>query len=151
MPPQLKMIVVEDELHSNAPHIKLLNSLNYRYMIGTKPDDHKWLFEWVKASKCEEISLKKEKIEHRFKWINDVPLNASHEDIRVNFIEYWEVEEKGKIQHFTWVTDIKVTKDNIYKLMRGARARWRIENETFNTLKIKDIILNTILVMVIKI
>jgi hypothetical protein len=132
---QLKMIVVEDGLHSNAPHIRLLNSLNYRYLIGAKPADHKWLFDWVNTSKCEELSIKREGTEHCFKWINDVPLNESNEDIRVNFMEYWEIGEKGKIQHFTWITDIKVTKENIYKLMRGARARWRIENETFNTLK----------------
>jgi hypothetical protein len=25
--------------------------------------------------------------------------------------------------------------DNVYKIMRAGRARWRIENETFNTLK----------------
>jgi hypothetical protein len=28
-----------------------------------------------------------------------------------------------------------VTKGTVYQLMRGGRARWRIENETFNTLK----------------
>jgi hypothetical protein len=33
------------------------------------------------------------------------------------------------------VTDLRVTKGTVYQLMRGGRARWRIENETFNTLK----------------
>jgi hypothetical protein len=33
------------------------------------------------------------------------------------------------------VTDFRVNKANVYKLMRGGRARWKIENETFNTLK----------------
>ena len=28
-----------------------------------------------------------------------------------------------------------ITEDNVYLFMRGARARWKIENETFNTLK----------------
>jgi hypothetical protein len=28
-----------------------------------------------------------------------------------------------------------VTEGNVSKIMRGGRARWRIENETFNTLK----------------
>jgi hypothetical protein len=28
-----------------------------------------------------------------------------------------------------------VSKRNVYRLMRGGRARWKIENETFNTLK----------------
>lgn len=39
------------------------------------------------------------------------------------------------MQHFAWVTDIPIQPDNLMMLMRGARARWTIENETFNTLK----------------
>ena len=36
---------------------------------------------------------------------------------------------------FFWVTDIGLDKGNVYKLARGGRCRWRIENECFNTLK----------------
>ena len=39
------------------------------------------------------------------------------------------------MQHFSWVTDVRVNKRNVYQLMRGGRARWKIENETCNTLK----------------
>ena len=38
-------------------------------------------------------------------------------------------------KRFTWVTDLIITHANAKHLMRGGRARWRIENETFNTLK----------------
>jgi len=38
-------------------------------------------------------------------------------------------------KHFSWVTDLRVSKRNVFHLMRGGRARWKIENETFNTLK----------------
>jgi hypothetical protein len=55
-------------------------------------------------------------------------------DVRVNFIEYWEMSA-DKVQHFSWVTDLWVSRRNVYALMRGGRARWKIENETFNTLK----------------
>jgi hypothetical protein len=71
---------------------------------------------------------------HRFRFVNDVPLNASNPDVRVNFIEYWEIGQ-DKVQHCSWGTDIRVSKRNVYHLMRGGRARWKIENETFNTLK----------------
>jgi len=57
----------------------------------------------------------------------------------VNFLEYWEVDTKGgeisTRKRFSWVTDIEITLDNVMELMRCGRARWRIENETFNTLK----------------
>src|SRR5262249_40046422 len=66
--------------------------------------------------------------------VNDVSLNASNTDVRVNCIEYWEISDI-KVQHFSWVTDLRVSKRNVFHLMRGGRARWKIENETFNTLK----------------
>ncbi len=36
---------------------------------------------------------------------------------------------------FTWITDQPLHPDSVYTIMRGGRARWPIENETFNTLK----------------
>ena len=80
---------------------------------------------------------KRPDVEHCFRFINNVPLNkSSQDDLRVNFLEYWEADANGNVtQHFSWVTDIEITKENAYDIMRGARARWKIENETFNTLK----------------
>jgi len=42
--PHKKLIVVEDGLASNAPHIRLLKRLNMRFILGAKPDDHEHLF-----------------------------------------------------------------------------------------------------------
>jgi len=135
MHPKLKMVIVEDALHSNAPHINCLKSLNYRYIIGVKPDGNKWLFDWVNAGGYKTQELKKDGFTYEFRWYNNAPLNESNEEVRVNFFECREISPKGKIQLFTWITDFTITEKNIYELMRGARSRWKIENETFNTLK----------------
>ena len=37
--------------------------------------------------------------------------------------------------HNAWVTDLLPTAANVAHLVRAARARWKIENEGFNTLK----------------
>ena len=63
------------------------------------------------------------------------PLNKSNPDVRVNFLEYMQTDPKGKGNLFSWVTNIQINQDNVFALMRGGRARWKIENETFNTLK----------------
>ena len=39
------------------------------------------------------------------------------------------------MQSFSWITDFLLTPENVWAFMRGGRARWKIENETFNTLK----------------
>ncbi|MDM8559980.1 hypothetical protein [Candidatus Parabeggiatoa sp. HSG14] len=41
--PQLKLIVLEDALSSNAPHIRLLQELSMNYIIVAKPSDHTYI------------------------------------------------------------------------------------------------------------
>lgn len=136
--PDLPLIVVEDALSSNAPHIKELKHHNLRFILGVKPGDHQYLFAHVAQAQVEgrntEFEFERDGIIHRFRFLNDVPLNESNADVRVNFLEYWQVKGK-KISHFSWITDFTICRDNAYDLMRGGRARWKIENETFNTLK----------------
>lgn len=135
--PHLKLMVVEDALASNGPHLRLLNELDMRYLVGAKQSDHKFLFDWVdNTATTETVTLTDEqRVQHRFRYLNGAPLNDANFDLSVNFLEYWETKPSGKTQHFAWVTDIAITPDNLMTLMRGGRARWKIENETFNTLK----------------
>ena len=136
--PRLPLIIIEDALSANAPHIKELQRHNLRFILGVKPGDHSYLFAHVAQAQAEgrttEFEIEREGVSHRFRFLNDVPLNESHADVRVNFLEYWEVKG-GKTRHFSWVTDFTIDRSNAYTLMRGGRARWKIENETFNTLK----------------
>jgi hypothetical protein len=141
--PHLKVIINEDALSSNAPHIEDLEQYNCHYILGVKEGDHKFLFQHVdqaiKDGEAVELVMadeRNEDITHYFHIVYDAPLNKSNQDRRVTFVEYWEENTKtGKIQRFSWLTDLDITEDNVYLFMRGARARWKIENETFNTLK----------------
>src|ERR671926_1966720 len=139
--PNLKVIVTEDSLSSNAPHIETLQEQNMHYILGVKEGDHAFLFEQVaQAERAGRVTYYERDdhqsgFHHRFRFVCDMPLNASNTALRVNFIECWEPTADGKVQHFSWITDLCVNKGTVYRLMQGARARWRIENETFNTLK----------------
>jgi Transposase DDE domain len=139
--PHLKVIVTEDSLSSNAPHIETLQEHHMHYILGVKEGDHAFLFEQVaqaeRAGRVTDYEREDRQsgLHHRFRLVGDVPLNASNAELQVNFIECWETTATGKVQHFSWVTDLRVNKGTVYRLMQGARARWRIENETFNTLK----------------
>ena len=135
--PHLKLIVVEDGLASNGPHINLLKRLDLRFILGAKPGDHKFLFEWVNSAPSVEHQefTDENDIRHEFRYLNGVPLNDTHFDLEVNFLEYWEKRPNGRKQRFSWVTDLPINEENAMQLMRAGRARWKIENETFNTLK----------------
>ena len=64
-----------------------------------------------------------------------MPLNQSRQDLLVNFLEYWQVDTNNRVTRFSWVTDLTITRENVEEIMRAGRARWKIENETFNILK----------------
>ena len=135
--PHMKFIVIEDALASNGPHIKCLEELGYRYLLGVKQADHKFLFDWVDHtdSTVSHEYLDEKGVLHRFRYLNQAPLNDHNFELEINFLEYWEIKPNGKTTHFSWVSDILITVDNLMPLMRAGRARWKIENETFNTLK----------------
>jgi hypothetical protein len=148
--PHLPVIVVEDALSANAPHLDDLRDARAHYIIGVKPGDHAFLFEHLRAAdeagQTRTLTLHDAAtgVLHHFRFHNGVPLNASHPDCLVNVLDFWEihptkivkkVERVGKVQHFSWITDFVLTSDNVHAVMRGGRARWKIENETFNTLK----------------
>lgn len=135
--PHLKVIILGDGIASNAPYIRLLEEHNMKFLLGAKPGDHQFLFAALDAS---EEAMYHEILDdkgclHQFRFLNDLALNKSHPDVRVNVLEYMQTDPKGKEVVFSWVTNIPITLTNVFTLMRGARARWKIENETFNTLK----------------
>jgi len=136
--PHLRLIVTEDSLSPNAPHIRALEGHDLRYILRVKEGDHVFLFEKVaeahRAGRTTEVEYHGVGVKHRFRFLNQVPLNKSNQDLLVNFVEYWEIRD-GETQHFCWVTDLTVTTENVFQIMRGGRAYWKIENETFNTLK----------------
>ena len=137
--PALRVIVVEDALSANGPHIELLKSLSYRFIIGVKPVGNACLFEQLdagkKAGSTREIeATDAQGVLHGYRFANGLRLNASHPGILVNLVEYWEAKG-GKVRNFSWITDIEITPKKVSKIVRGGRARWKIENETFNTLK----------------
>jgi hypothetical protein len=148
--PHLPVIIVEDALSANAPHLDDLRAARVHYIIGVKPGDHAFLFERLRAAdeagQTPTLTLVEEAtgVLHHFRFHNGVPLNESHADCLVNVLEYWEVHpdrlvkkvlRPGKAQYFSWISDFVLTPDNVDVVMRGGRARWKIENETFNTLK----------------
>jgi hypothetical protein len=138
--PKLPVIVVEDALSANAPHLADLGEFGLRFIIGIKPGSHGFLFEQMRIA-CETgqahvlTLVDAEGTLHHYRWLENASLNESNADVLVTMLEYWEIPIKGPIRHFSWVTDLPVNEETAPTLAIGGRARWHIENETFNTLK----------------
>jgi len=143
--PHQKAVIGGDSLFTVGPFVELLKEHDLRFILGAKPGNLGYLFDWVKHVELGEYSYVELKsrvkkgplyIRHTFRFTNNVPLNDTHFESKVNFLDYMETnEESGETKHFSWITDIPLNDKTVGLVMRGGRARWRIENETFNTLK----------------
>lgn len=135
--PQMGIIFGGDSLFSRQPIIEDILAQRAHYLFAAKPKDHKYLMEWLEAypKLCGmEFTDEKGNI-HFYEWMNDVLLNGREDSIRVNFFRC-TITKAGKITYRnSWVTDLAVNNENIKKLVRVGRCRWKVENECFNILK----------------
>lgn len=134
------MVFVFDALYACNPIIEQLNEVeNWNYIISVKEEGNKHLFKQF-DSKNEKHqvnwhTIKDKRIKHEFGYINNLELNKSCSQTKVNMLYYIKTNEKGEDKVFSWLTNIKLSKSNVKSIMEMGRSRWKIENETFNTLK----------------
>lgn len=143
--PKLNMLVIEDGLASNAPHIADLKQHKMHYLLGAKPGDHQHLFEQVIANmdednhrtETQQVASAKQKLCTEACYVADVSLNKTHADLKVNFLQHHEFDcsDDAVTKRFSWVTDIDLSEKSLHEYQKAGRCRWRVENETFNTLK----------------
>ena len=138
--PFIDLIINGDGLYSKQSMFELLKGLKMHGIFVAKEDDHKILFEWVSEQrKLEEVQryemVDEKNRRHRYEWINQVPLNGRADGIVVNFFNYKIIVDGDVTYKSAWVTDLEITQQNVQTMVKGARARWKIENECFNTLK----------------
>ena len=140
--PKMGLIITGDDLFSRQPMIECIQEHNFHFFFVAKSTSHGYLMEWLNAydrlHECRELDKRGNTI--LYQWMNDVPLHGDTDAIRVNYLckKLLSTGPNGEeIVHRTqsWVTDLEVNKDNVVIFARGARSRWKIENECFNTLK----------------
>ena len=139
--PHLPVIATGDALTANAPLILLMRRLDIVPLLVAKPGNNSFLFQQMETAFAEgrtevfSYTDATTKVIHHCRWLTQVPLNESHPDVLVNMLEYWEIEDGSVIFYGSWVTDLELRENNVSLVVRGARAHWKIENDTFNTLK----------------
>jgi hypothetical protein len=138
--PHLPLIIVADGLYSKQPFVEALVREHMHYVLVAKEEDHRVLMEYAEGartlkgtSRLEVRDVKGRR--HVYEWIKGVPLNGNDDTPSVNWLSY-ELHDKDKrTYHNAWVTDLPLDEKNVEELVRIGRSRWKIENETFNTLK----------------
>lgn len=135
---QDKLLFVLDGLYATGPMVKLIKDHQASFITVVKEG-----YVLVQAQrlaeqdKLEVHSWSNAKTKSTVRFANGLILNGQHQEELVNYVEYQQVDIKtGKtIYANSWITDIPITKANVKDIVAVGRSRWKIENETFNTLK----------------
>ncbi len=137
---RMKLIVIADGLFSQGPQIRLLQEHGLRFLLVARAGDHPHLQAQLDRSDAPWFADPSPEGQERDRQLRVVPeaeLNAANPDLKVQVLQSSERRGSGEDARraFTWVTDLPLNPHNASELARAARSRWKIENETFNTLK----------------
>ena len=138
--------VLGDDLYCKQPMGTLIIENGLDFILVCKPDSHKTLYQWLaemQALQAIETVVEKKwtgKTHHidTYRFINQVPLRDGEDALQVNWCELTTRRADGKILYKnSFVTNFKISKNNVKSIVADGRARWKIENENNNVLKTK--------------
>ena len=137
---ELRPVHLGDDLFACQPICEAVLAQGGDFLFTAKPESHKTLYDFMQGAGIEELCfVRKEgakKLNCRYRWFSGAPLRDGKDALAVNWIGLTITDAKGKVAYDgAFVTSLAVTRENVAEIAACARARWKIENETFNVLK----------------
>lgn len=139
---RLKPVYLGDDLYANQPLCEAVLASGGHFLFVCRPDSHKTLTEYLTGvelpSRSAQVRQGKQRATHVWRWMTDIPIRDGKDALKVNWLELVIKNAKGEVTYRnSFVTDLPVNADTVADLASAGRARWKIENETFNVLKTK--------------
>jgi hypothetical protein len=137
---ELRPVYLGDDLFACQPICEAALASGADFLFTAKPDSHKTLYDFMNGATFDEVSqLRKEggkKLTYRYRWFSQAPLRDGKDALSVNWIGLTISDAKGKTTYEgAFVTSLEVSRETVAEIAACARARWKIENESFNILK----------------
>ncbi len=135
-----------DDLYAHQPFCRQVLLHGFHFLFTCKPTSHSHLSGWVEALDPRARPTLKLRVKgqsnrwehYQYRWANGVPLTDSDDALKVNWCELTITHAEGAVLYRnSFITDWKISADNVAGLVAAARARWKIENESNNVLKTK--------------
>jgi hypothetical protein len=136
----LRPVYLGDDLFACQPIVTMLEDAGDDFIFTCKETSHKALYDFIDGAEPErhvETIRKGKAVEtRRYRWITGVPLRDGKDAALVNWIGFEIFDRHGAVKYaIAWVTSLPVGKANVALIAAAGRARWKIENETFNVMK----------------
>ena len=137
---RLKPIYLGDDLFSRQPVCEAVRAADGHFLFVCKPSSHQTIEEYLTGIDLPTLSRTvkrgRERFEHRYRWLTDVPLRGDADAMTVNWLMIEIVNAAGTVTYRnSFITDLEIGPDTVADLAACGRARWKIENESFNVLK----------------
>jgi hypothetical protein len=153
----LKPIYLGDDLFSRQPICEAVLAEGGHFLFVRKPDSHPAIEDFLTGVTLETLIDQgatrtdaarggrpaplrrgRKRAVFRYRWLNDVPLRGDEKSITVNWLGVEIRDAKGSVTYRnSFISDLPVHRGNVAAMVAAGRARWKIENEAFNTLKTK--------------
>ena len=136
----MRPVYLGDDLYACQPVCQAMLDAGGDFLLTCKQPSHKTLYEYLDGIdtpvRRRTTGRGAQRRVHRHRWINDLPIRDGDDALRVNWLEIVSAKADGTVTYRgAFVTSLHVDRDNVVELADCARARWKIENETFNVLK----------------
>ena len=136
----LRPVYLGDDLFACQPIAEAVLASGGDFLFTCKPDSHKALVDFMAGADLDEHSVVRKdgakKLTYRHRWFCGAPLREGKHALNVAWIGLTISDAKGKTTYeSSFVTSLAVTRETVAEIAACARARWKVENETFNVLK----------------
>jgi len=136
----LNAVYLGDDLFSRQPLCQAVLDAGGSFIFVCKPSSHPLIQEYLTGIDLpmveQTVKRGKQRFTHRYRWLQGVPLRDGADALHVNWFEIEIRNDRGETTYRnSFITDLAVRADNVADLAACGRARWKIENETFNVLK----------------
>jgi hypothetical protein len=133
-------VYLGDDLFACQPVAAAVQRAGGNFIFTCKPASHQTITEYLTGAELEErrqtFVTRGKRTTTIYRWLAAVPLRGTEDALAVNWFSIEILNGKGKrTYHNSFITDLPVTADTVAELAACGRARWKIENETFNVLK----------------
>jgi hypothetical protein len=142
-----QMTILGDDLYSKQPFCALAQQQGLHFILTCTPDSHPKFSERLAFWQASDGLAEREGRAWNgrvtevtmYRDVNDVLLRGGDEALSVNWFEITLVNAKTgeQLYHNSFITNHRLSADNIAAVAQAGRGRWKIENENNNVLKTK--------------
>src|SRR5215213_3869554 len=134
--------ILATDLYARQPLCEAVQATGSHFLFVCKPASHPTIQDYLTGVEMPEhvarVKRGRERLTHHYRWLCDVPLRSDEQALAVNWLSVEIVNAAGKVTYQnSFITDLPVDATTVAELAACGRARWKIENESFNVLKTK--------------